>query len=88
MVKFDADGKVLGRHEQEDDVDHRDSKRVRFTHRQLDKLADLELVDETAANCEKMFDTPPSSSSSHQVAPNLHDLSGGIEDPEACENTM
>ena len=36
-VTFDADGKMLKRHEHEDDVDHRDSKRVRFTHKQLDK---------------------------------------------------
>ena len=30
-VKFDAGGKLFKHHEHEDDVDHRDSKRVRFT---------------------------------------------------------
>ena len=32
-VEFDADGKVLKRHEHGDDVEHRDSKRVRYTHK-------------------------------------------------------
>ena len=35
-----------------------------------------------------MFDTPSSSSSCHSVAPNLHDSSGGIEDPETRERAM
>ena len=30
-VKFDTGGKVLKHHGHEDDVDHRDSKRVRYT---------------------------------------------------------
>ena len=49
-MKFDADGKVLIRHEHEDDVDHRDSKRVRFTHKQPETRADMELTDDTVAN--------------------------------------
>ena len=36
-------------------------------------------------NC---FDTSSSSSSSHEVAPNLHDPSGEIEDPETRESVM
>ena len=84
-VKFDADGKVLKRHEHEVDVDHRDSKRVRFTHKQLDKRADMELTDDTVVKCAKMFNTSSSSSSSHEVAPNLHDSSGEICDPETRE---
>ena len=44
-VKFDADGKVLKRHEHEDDVDHRDSKRVRFTQKQPDNGSDMEVTD-------------------------------------------
>ena len=46
-MKIDADGKVLKRHEHDDDVDPRDSKRVRFTHKQLDKRADPEMTDDT-----------------------------------------
>ena len=72
-MTFDADGKVLNRHEHVDDVDHRDSKRVRFTHKQTDKLADVELTDDTVAKRAKLFDTSSSRSSSHEVAPNLHD---------------
>ena len=45
-VEFDADGKVLKRHEHEDDVDRRDWKRVRFTHKQRHKRADLECTDD------------------------------------------
>ena len=52
MVKFDADGKVLKRPEHEDDVDHRDSRRVRFTHKQPDKRADMELADDSCETCE------------------------------------
>ena len=76
MVKFDADGKVLIRHEHEDDVDHGDSKRVRFTHKQPDKRADLEL---TASS---------SSFSSHEFAPNMHDSSGGIGCLETRESAV
>ena len=36
----------------------------------------------------KLFDTPSSSSSSHEVAPNLHDSSGEVEDPETRESVM
>ena len=69
-VTFAADGKVLKRHEDEDDVvDHRDSKRVRITHKQPDKRADMELTDDTVAK---------PSSSSHEAVPNLHDSSGRI----------
>ena len=46
-VKFDADGKVLKRHGHDDDVDPRDSKCVRFTHKQLDKRPDLKFTDDT-----------------------------------------
>ena len=62
-VKFDAAGKVLKRHEH-DDVDHRDPKRVRFTHKQPDKRADMELTDDTVAKRAKLFDT---SSSLHEA---------------------
>ena len=60
-VRFDADGKVLKRHEREGDVEHRDSKRVRFTHRRPDKRADMKLTDDTVAKRAKLFDTPSSS---------------------------
>ena len=46
-VKFDADAKVLKRHEYEGDDIHRDPKRVRITHKQPDKRADLEFTDDT-----------------------------------------
>ena len=39
-----------------------------------------------AKRAKKLFDTPPSSSSSHEVAPNLPDSHGGIEDPETRES--
>ena len=39
----------------------------------LTKSTDLELTDDTEAKRAKLFDTPSSSSSSHEVAPNLHD---------------
>ena len=67
-VKFDADGKVLKRHEHESDDEHRDSKRVRFTHKQFDKRADMELTDDTVAKRVKLSDTPSSSSPSHEIA--------------------
>ena len=84
-VKSDADGKVMKRHEHEDDVGHRDPKRVRFKHKQHDIRADMELTDDTVAKRAKLFDTSSSSSSSssfssssHEVATNLHDSSGEI----------
>ena len=85
-MRLDADGKVLKRHEHEHDVDHSDLKCVRFTHKQPDKRKDLELTDDTVAKRAKLFDTPPSISSSHEVAPNLPDSHGGIEDPETRES--
>ena len=55
---------------------------------QLDKRADLEMTDDKFAKRAKLFNTPSSSSSSHEVAPNLHDSSGETEDPETRENVM
>ena len=81
-LKYDADGKVLKRHEHDDDVDRRDSKRVRFTHKQPGKLADMELTDDTAAKRAKLFDTPSPNSASHEVAPNLLESTGETEHPE------
>ena len=49
-VTFAADGKVLKRHEDGDDVDNRDWKRVLCTHKQHDKRADMELTDDTVEN--------------------------------------
>ena len=80
--------KCCKRHEHESDVEHRDSKRVRFTHKQTDKRADMELTADTVAKRAKLFDTSSSSSSSHEVAPNLHDSSGEIGDPETRESVM
>ena len=59
-VKFDADGKVLKRHEHEDSDDNRDSKRVRIAHKQPDKRADMELADDATAKRAKLCDTPSS----------------------------
>ena len=87
-MKFDADGKVLKRHEHGGDVEHRDSKRVRFTHKQPNKRADMELTDDTVAKRAKLFDSPSSSSSSHEVALDLHDSTGETEDPERPESGM
>ena len=58
---FDADGKVLKRHGHDDDVDPRDSKRVRFTHKQHDKRSDMEMTGSTVAKRAKLFDSPSSS---------------------------
>ena len=44
---------------------------VRFTHKQPDKRADMQLTDYTVAKCATLFDTS-SGSSSHEVEPNLH----------------
>ena len=87
-VKFDADGKVLKRHEHKGDDEHRDSKRVRFTHKQSDKRTDMELTEDTVAKRVKLSDTPSSSSSSHEIAPTLHDSSGEVEDLETRGSVM
>ena len=50
--------KVLKRHEHEDDTDNRDSKRVRFTHKQPDTRAELEMTDDTVAKRATLLDTP------------------------------
>ena len=65
-----------------------DSKRVRITHKQSDKRADLELTDDAVAKRAKLCDTPSSSPSSHEFAPNLHDSSGEVDDPETRESAM
>ena len=39
-------------------------------------------VIDTAAKRAKLCDTPSSSSSSHEIAPTLHDSSGEVEDPQ------
>ena len=85
--KFDADGKVLKRHEHEGDDEHRDPKRVRITHKQLDLRADLELTDDAVSRRATLCDTPSSSSpSSHEIAPKLHVSSDGVEDSEMRES--
>ena len=71
-MKCDEGGKVLKRQEHEGDDEHIDSKRVRFTHKQTDKRADMELTDDTVAKRSKIIDTSSYSSSSHEIAPNLH----------------
>ena len=48
----------------------------------------MELTDDTVAKRAILFDTPPSSSSSHEIAPNLHDSPGEIGDPETPESVM
>ena len=68
--------------------DHGDSKCVRFTHKQPDKRADMELNADTVATRAKLLDTSSSSSSSHDVAPNLYDSSGGIRDSDTGESAM
>ena len=71
---------MLKRHEDGDDVvGHRDSKRVRITHKQHDKRADMELTADTMAK---------PNSSSHEAVPNLHDSTGRIGDPETRESAM
>ena len=68
-VEFDADGKVLKRHEYEGGGVHGDPKRVRITHKQPDKRADLELTNDAVAKRAELRDTPSSSSpSSHGSA--------------------
>ena len=61
------------------------SKRVRFTHKEPDKRTNLEMTDDTVAKRAKLFDTSPSSCSSHE-APKLHDSSG--KDPETRESVL
>ena len=73
--------KFLKRHEHEGDVEYRYPEIVRLTHKQLDTRADMELTDGTIAKRAKLFDTSSSSSSSHEIAPNLHDLSGEFGAP-------
>ena len=87
---FDADGKVLKRHEHEDDGGHRDTERVRFTHKQPHKRTDLELAEDTEAKRAKLVDTSSSSSSSssHEDAPNLHDSIGEIGDRETRDSLV
>ena len=58
------------------------------SHKQPGKRADMELTDDTVAKRAKLFDTSSFSSSSHEIAPNLHDSSGEVEDPETRENVM
>ena len=69
-------------------VEHRDSKRVHFTHKQPDNRADTELTDDSVAKDARMFDKSSFSSSSHEIAPNFHDSSGEIGDPETGESVM
>ena len=86
-AKFDADGKVLKRHEHEGDDEHRDPKRVRITHKQPDKRADLELTDDSVSKRARLCDTPSlSSPSSHEIAPKWHVPFGGVEDSEMRES--
>ena len=75
-VKSDADGNVLQRHETDDLADPRDSKRVRFTHKELVKLADMEITDDTFPNHAKWpepqsssFFQKPSGSTSSRAKP-------------------
>ena len=59
---------------------------MHFTHKQPDERADTELTDDTVSKRTKLFDTSSFSSSSHEIAPNLHDSSGEIGDPETRES--
>ena len=87
-VKFEADGKLLKRHGHEENDDDRDPKRVRFTHKQPVKRADSEVTDDkdTDAKRAKLCDTPSVSSSSHEIAPKLHDSSSVDESAETPES--
>ena len=75
-------------HEHEENDDDRDPKRVRFTHKQPVKRADSEVTDDkdTDAKRAKLCDTPSFSSSSHEIAPKLHDSSGVDESAETRES--
>ena len=57
-------------------------------HKHPDKRADLEMTDDTDAERVKLFDTPSSKSSSHEVARKLHDSSSETEDLETREIVM
>ena len=48
----------------------------------------MELTDDTVAKRAKMFDTSSSSSSLHEVPPNVHDSSGEIGDSEPRESAL
>ena len=48
----------------------------------------MELTDDTVAKRAILFDTSSSSSSSHEIAPNLHESSGEIGDPQTRESVM
>ena len=80
-AKFDADGKVLKRHEHEESDDNRDPKRVRFTQKQPVKRADLESTGDTVSKRAKLCDTPSSSSSSHEIAPKLETRESVLKKP-------
>ena len=75
-------------HGHEENDDDRDPKRVRFTHKQPVKRADSEVTDDkdTDAKRAKLCDTPSFSSSSHEIAPKLHDSSGLDESAETRES--
>ena len=85
-MRLDADGKVLKRHEHEHDVDHRDLKCVRFTHKQPDKRADLELTDDSVAKRAKICLTHHHPVLQATRLRNLPDSHGGIEDSESRES--
>ena len=64
-----------------------DPKRLRITHKQADKRADLALTDDAASKRAELCDTPSSSSpSSHEIPPKLHVSSGGVGDSEMRES--
>ena len=48
----------------------------------------MDLTDDTVAKRAKLSDTPSSSSSSHDIAPNLHDSSSEVDDPETRESVV
>ena len=48
----------------------------------------MELTGDTVAKRAKLSHTPSSSTSSHEIAPNLHDSSGEVEDPETRGSVM
>ena len=59
-----------------------------FTHKQPNERADTDLTDDTVAKRAKLSDTPSSSSSRHEIAPNSHYSSGEVDDPETRESVM
>ena len=48
----------------------------------------MELTGDTVAKRAKLSHTPSSSTSSHEIAPNLHDSSGEVKDPETRGSVM